>query len=538
MGNRQNTGMDYRSLAGMSSKQDHTGVGSKKSAGSGRSRHSEKEGKTREEEELQELDEQLLKVQEGPDNSPAYVAEAYERAQRRQGDTFLTEEDIGTDISVTEAKKLKEIQHKELKSMDKRLVQLQECQVLLDNKAKLTEKRRQIKVLLWKQKIQEKEIELQGHEEILELKKREALLDQKRAEVGEKFERLEKEGKLRSPPAEEVDSITKTRQWLQKGTESVRALLLVQDLDREVDSRYRAREGARGLSVTWEVRQCRPHTKDDVLITGSQKHNADLEKQLRHVQEQLRGNTSKQEGLGKLERLGLLPSSEGKHDRITGGRNDGRSTEELELELSKLKYLVDCGVLQEKHKLKSGKFAKTNIDIKKQEQWPHLNVLRKYAKKCTFDNIDFELFVAGETQIIVNMKESVNKEGRLRLFSRLAHWLCRCRDWVLVRGLYKAIIESVEIGEAEWMDSFEHYENMITLQQTVEHRREYEPRDRKPEVYWCKAYQWGSCTEKTPHMAQIKQDEPPLPVLHICTLCLQRENHREEHPEVECPAKK
>ena len=104
---------------------------------------------------------------------------------------------------------------------------------------------------------------------------------------------------------------------------------------------------------------------------------------------------------------------------------------------------VDCfACVGEKSKLKSGKFVKTNIDIKKQEQWPHLNVLRKYTKKCTFDNMDFELFVAGETRVILNMAEEDEGRGRLKLLCRLAHWLCKCRDWSLVWGMYEGIIES------------------------------------------------------------------------------------------------
>lgn len=62
-------------------------------------------------------------------------------------------------------------------------------------------------------------------------------------------------------------------------------------------------------------------------------------------------------------------------------------------------------------------------------------------------------------------------------------------------------------------------------------------KDRKAEVYWCKGYQWNNCQEKSPHMLQLKQDEPPVPVLHICAYCLQKENRREEHPEAECSKK-
>ena len=41
------------------------------------------------------------------------------------------------------------------------------------------------------------------------------------------------------------------------------------------------------------------------------------------------------------------------------------------------------------------------------------------------------------------------------------------------------------------------------------------------ELYWCKNYQRNNFSDTSPHMAQIKADEPPVPVLHYCALCLQ-----------------
>ena len=214
----------------------------------------------------------------------------------------------------------------------------------------------------------------------------------------------------------------------------------------------------------------------------------------------------------------------------------------METELGKQKFIGECGACGEKSKLKSGKFAKTNIGIKKQEQWPHLNVWRKYAKKCAFDSLDFELFVAGETRIICNMEDDSSREGRLSVLCKLSHWLCRSWDWTLIRGLYEAIIESVEMGEAEWSDNFDHYESMITPPQSShwdgKRDKERQHKDKRVEVYWCKGFQKGTCGEKPPHMVTIKGDEPPVLVLHVCTLCLQWEGRREEYPESECLAKK
>ena len=61
---------------------------------------------------------------------------------------------------------------------------------------------------------------------------------------------------------------------------------------------------------------------------------------------------------------------------------------------------------------------------------------------------------------------------------------------------------------------------------------------RKGEVFWCKKFQKKICKEKSPHLAQLKQDEPPVPVVHPCAVCLQKDGRMLEHSEVDCPEKK
>ena len=151
------------------------------------------------------------------------------------------------------------------------------------------------------------------------------------------------------------------------------------------------------------------------------------------------------------------------------------------------------------------------------------------------------MFVVGEMCIIGNMVNGGDRDGRLRLLSKLAHWMCRCRDWPLARGLYEGIIESVELGEASWVEDFGHYETMIPVHTTTDIKRESEhhrgTKDRKVETYWCKAYQRNTCTERSLHMALIRHDEPPALMVHVCASCMQKEGRREEHPEIECPKK-
>ena len=74
--------------------------------------------------------------------------------------------------------------------------------------------------------------------------------------------------------------------------------------------------------------------------------------------------------------------------------------------------------------------------------------------------------------------------------------------------------------------------------ETRERERAELRKKEKLEVYWCKSYQKGNCSEKVLHMVQLKPDEPPVLVLHCCAYCLQKENRKQDHPESECNAKK
>ena len=155
--------------------------------------------------------------------------------------------------------------------------------------------------------------------------------------------------------------------------------------------------------------------------------------------------------------------------------------EAAEANIGKHPSAAECGACgMEKSKIKSGKFVKTNIDLIRHEQWPHLNMLRRYTKRTSFDNMDFEAFVAGETRIIGHMEDTAKAAGRLSLLSKLAHWLCRSKDWLLVRGLYESIMESIEMGEVEWTDDFSHYDSMVPMAHIDTHREDHRiKRDKK-----------------------------------------------------------
>ena len=48
--------------------------------------------------------------------------------------------------------------------------------------------------------------------------------------------------------------------------------------------------------------------------------------------------------------------------------------------------------------------------------------------------MDYETFVAGEVKIIYSMYNQDMEEAlsRTRVLMLIAHWMCKCRDWVLL----------------------------------------------------------------------------------------------------------
>ena len=245
-------------------------------------------------------------------------------------------------------------------------------------------------------------------------------------------------------------------------------------------------------------------------------------------------------GVSHLKKLQLVP------DNFRGNRTQA-DEEEMEqnkskcnpifnTEVTELRQVKDCAC--PKAQIKSGKFAKTNITIQKQEIWLHTAISKKYARRTTFDNLEFEAFVAGEAKIILHLLNSGEPiQGRLQVLSLIADWLCRCKHWPTVRGLYGSIIEEIELGKRSWDDDFSNYEAMLSSCQVNHDNGNHIERGRK-EVYWCKNFQVGTHKQNPPHMAQLKNDEPPVPVVHICVHCWSTSHKRKDHMEMDCPLKK
>ena len=183
-------------------------------------------------------------------------------------------------------------------------------------------------------------------------------------------------------------------------------------------------------------------------------------------------------GVRHLKRLGLVPEKfgprtekeemaramdEGRGNPLKASFNVDRLVEGSDVDsIGARETKVDCGCGAHL-KVTSGKFAKSNVNIIRQETWPHTAVSKKYIKRTSFDSMEFEAFVAGETKILYNMLLGGDPDvrGRLRVLTQVAHWMGKIKNWPTIRALYEAIIEEVEMGESEWGLDFSGYETML-----------------------------------------------------------------------------
>ena len=276
--------------------------------------------------------------------------------------------------------------------------------------------------------------------------------------------------------------------------------------------------------------------------------------------------TASHTGISHLRNLGLLPDKAGKSVIEVTDLDDldddedillqdimdepGKNPLKINANFDFNKTVADeCGCTNGNGnvKVKSGKYAKSNIRIVRQEVWPHNAVSRKYVKRCAFDSMEFEMFVAGESKTIYGMlhnrgdKEQTEQGlGRLRVLTLISHWMCKCKNWPMIKGLYESIIEEIEMGECTWADDFSGYETMIANAQSVHVPQNTSVAKKPVDVFWCKNYQNGTCDSISPHMTILRQEDGPVPVQHICAACWSISKKRREHPENDgsCPLKK
>lgn len=205
---------------------------------------------------------------------------------------------------------------------------------------------------------------------------------------------------------------------------------------------------------------------------------------------------------------------------------------------------------QSNTKLKSGILATPSDHVKFRQRYPQAFLRFEHVNSSvSFEKLDFNLFVAGELEIISSSSiKSVEKKARLELLKRLMY-LNSSYEFSVVKNLYAAILREIELGKKSWGDDFQYVEtsilnsrslkrNFISSQKKVSNmdmKHAGETQEPEDKAWFCSLFQRNKCAHKSSHTLVVKGKMRLAQ--HICATCYQKDKNKLEHPECSsaCP---
>ena len=158
--------------------------------------------------------------------------------------------------------------------------------------------------------------------------------------------------------------------------------------------------------------------------------------------------------------------------------------------------------------------------------WPQSKLQYEYAgSNVKFDELQFNLFVAGELEIISNKKiDEIEKTGRIKLLKKISYYT-ELSEWKGIKKLYAHIIRQTENGLSTWSQDFSGVETPLLIKyvKTDKARKPFYVNDdkkvtqRDDTVFYCSHYQRRKCSQNSSHNGKIKVVERYLQ--HIFATC-------------------
>ena len=204
-----------------------------------------------------------------------------------------------------------------------------------------------------------------------------------------------------------------------------------------------------------------------------------------------------------------------------------------------------------KKKIKSGIKAKASDSVKRCQKYPQAHLRFEFVSaNVTFEKLDFNLFVAGELEIISSSKiRNTEKAGRLELLKKIMY-LSTSYEFSVLKSFYAAVLREIELGRKSWKDDFHYIETAILSKHTPKNKswqqnkksfgsqykkKQSDPSNADEKTWFCSQYQRNKCQHKGNHILVIKGKARHA--LHICASCWQKDSKKLEHPECStaCP---
>ena len=204
-------------------------------------------------------------------------------------------------------------------------------------------------------------------------------------------------------------------------------------------------------------------------------------------------------------------------------------------------------------KIKSGIRAKASDKVHFPQKYPQAYLKYEFAcSNISFEKLDFNLFVAGELEIIgtcSSKAKEVERTGRLNLLKKIMY-LSTSYDFKTLKSYYAACLNEIEIGLKTWKDDFQQIESAILSKhipkQSSQSSKKFpnkgkddsEKKAAGEKVWFCALYNRNKCPHKTSHTE--RRQGRFLFAHHICATCWQKDEKKLDHPECStaCPHSK
>ena len=204
-------------------------------------------------------------------------------------------------------------------------------------------------------------------------------------------------------------------------------------------------------------------------------------------------------------------------------------------------------------KLQNGKTAKfDDTDIRRVVRYPHSKLNLEFTDHKKFEELELNLFVAGELEIISRSKGHEH-DSRIKLLTIIMYHSQCCR-WPVLRQQYDMLMKRIEREEIEWdHDLSQAFDKAIERRLRMGNAGEREQKIKNvkapkagnqnskstkgDETFYCLDYNKGKCDEPAAHMGRLGNRE--VLKQHICRRCWQEKAQKVGHTEQDprCPFK-
>ena len=201
---------------------------------------------------------------------------------------------------------------------------------------------------------------------------------------------------------------------------------------------------------------------------------------------------------------------------------------------------------------KSGIVAKASDKVINPQNWPHHFLENdSFAKGLDFDNLNFELFLAGELEIILRCEWEEERDARL-MFLRQLCYMKDVSSWEEVKFTYTVVLGRIEKGRLDWDFPLTEFDRAINWADKLRPRLALQGsggsgKNSKKSgkggrkgvlLLWCWDFnQEAGCKKSAPHSTELKGNT--VSVEHMCSRCYAADKSKKAHSaaSAECPRK-